>query len=74
MRALVLRAIIITGSLSAVVIYIWGVELNAILGMLAFLFVVVFAMIVPAALFVAIIKFIPYLIAKVQKRSHREES
>ena len=73
MRALVLRAIFITGSLSAVVIYIWGVELSAIVGMLAFLFVVVFAMIVPAALFVAILKLVPYLIAKAKKRSNREE-
>ena len=73
MRALVLRAIIITGSLSAVVVYIWGVELSAIFGMLAFLFVVVVAMIIPAALFVALIKLIPYLIAKAKKRSSIEE-
>lgn len=60
MRNMAFRAIFAAACLSAFVIYGWGIQIGTVLELTVLLIVVVIAMIVPAALFVGLIKLIQY--------------
>ncbi len=68
-RKIAFRAFFAGACLSAFAVYGYGVKTGTVLELISFLFLIVLALIVPAALMVAIIKLVSYAL----KRSNREE-
>jgi len=60
MRMLAFRALFAAGCFSAFAIFGWGIETATVLELLVFLILVVIAMIIPAAIFVGLLKLMAY--------------
>lgn len=65
--SLIFRASFAGLCFAAFAIYVWGVEVGKVLELILFLIVVMVAMIVPAALFVGLMKLISYIFQSVRK-------
>ena len=68
MRMLAFRALFAAGCFSAFAIFGWGIETSTVLELIIFLILVVIAMIIPAALFVGLLKLISYGLKKARNK------
>ena len=68
MRMLAFRALFAAGCFSAFAIFAWDIKTTTVLELLVFLVLLVIAMIVPAALFVALLKLISYSLKRIRDK------
>ena len=79
MRMLAFRSLFAAGCFSAFAIFGWGIETATVLELLLLLVLIVLAMIVPAAVFVCLLKLISYGLKRLRSesqshKSHKSES
>ena len=72
MRMLAFRALFAAGCFSGFAIFGWGIEAVTVLELLLLLFLAAVAMIVPAALFVCLLKLISYALKRIRSESRED--
>lgn len=71
--SLIFRASFAGLCFAAFAIYVWGVQISQVAELILFLILVVLVMIVPAAIFVGLMKFIPYVFRSIRDNPKKSE-
>lgn len=72
MRMMAFRALFAACCFSGFAIFAWGIETSTVIELILFLILLVIAMIVPAALFVGLLKLISYGLKRIRSESINE--